>query len=344
MLDSQKRLVLHPTATQPDLRLYPYFSTLLGAGDGAEGANDWSSFGFDWQSTLWNIGAIHIVADTEYVRSLTQVASEYTEDSLMSEQFYVHSGQNIFQLVQDEKIMKVAVWFDDKGVRALQIHTNMRVSQPYGSVQGTHCVFEAKEGYHIHSLCGKHDEEHIRKVGVLFYPIRDDPPPTPRVSGQWMHTTAIAVGERPAIEKDMEEINRDVRALVLQCAFVVSYIWVISQQQYEDFIVLSDRITLSPDEQWVVLAEGEKITSVTTVPSAKRIESIRFTTTHRQTPWFGTYSMGTPITLATPDAYIYGFHGTYTDDPDAFTSLGVVTFQPEANDTDTRNTDASSTR
>lgn len=253
-------------------------------------------------------------------------------------------SKHLFVLVDGEYVTRVdvrAMAFID----GVQIHTNLRSSRWFGGFGGVLEVLKPTHGCKIHGFFGTLGDNFVGTlgarcsptvpgVGAGFYENASNyaayahgstsvPPfPSPTVAGlalsdgeQFQFTTPPALTLCP-------------QAIAIKCGSFVESVRVLSREDHAVAIREQDSPTFDPHEHVFELAGGEKLVRVE-VRSGHWVDSVRFATNLRVSPWFGGTGGNDTTAMEAPVGYqVCGLFGTRGDS--YVGSLGALFCQEQA--------------
>ncbi|TMW56660.1 hypothetical protein Poli38472_006670 [Pythium oligandrum] len=282
-----------------------------------------TSFGYTWQERVFPISAIEICVSGNQITSVRNLVDGSYELGTAQAAGNAH----LFQLLPNEKIRQVDVFATNStGINGIRFHTTLRSSACFGSTTSGHRrVFASPEGHGFHCLFGSHARV-CRTLGVFYRAVTDTEPSAPETD---IIASALLIKRQQDILNEVAFSQKAVdglRAVVIQSDDTIERIWVLTADQ-----AAKVKSLLNAYEHWIELLEEETITSMDMVAHDTGVAAMRFTTTHRTTPWFGNKIAATAevVTYTCPEGQrVCGFHGTMG--PTDLTSLGVLTTQKPA--------------
>jgi hypothetical protein len=277
------------------------------------------NFGFSLRELMEPVVGFRIDDSTCKISNILQ-SSSTSETCAASESHYV------FMLLENEFVKGVVYAVgEDKRLKGVRLETNLRCSQWFGQVHGVTAIQHVSTRYDeaIHALCGSHNGQY----GAVLRPrkIVPEAPPSPEFSyDQQVVLSLDTAGE--SFGKAVGELGAIV---VSVSTSAVTALRPLSRVEYQRYKTLMDYVDLSPSEHIIEFVDGERLLTLEWEANDTALVSIRFTTTHRETHWFGlskTTWKSTTVAAAPPGGHICGLFGNQGGR--GVTELSVVVARP----------------
>ncbi|GMF20427.1 unnamed protein product [Phytophthora lilii] len=221
-----------------------------------------------------------------------------------------------FVLVDGEYIMRVDVCASS-WIEGIQIHTNLRSSRWYGNTSGQKHEFKGPPGWYVATFFGSSSDSHVMTLGVKCLPLSAPL----KARSEWPKESPhndCPVKFFPAAGKALEHGPKTqfimmpdiIAAVVVRCnTYVEAPFRVLTPDEVD--VNCRDPTAYHSNDHVFKLFPGEQITKVET-SSGHYLDAVRFTTTQRVSPWYGSgYGVDSSTVECPVNHDVCGFHGTH---------------------------------